>query len=209
VPVVSIPSFNRAIFLKFHTSRILRIIRKLCTFVCDQYTWRSLTFEKELFFVPISASIPWIVLKYHTEHCEVMRYNRCKFGCEQTLMQSTNKVFFAPISNSIRGMFLKRQFQEHNRVPYKQYNFHWERSTIKCTLFLGKKNIFVCISSFIWGIFLKHHPSCEHAFSSNQNIWLWTVNNQGTLHGQQRTLRSLSRRWIFLKSSTFHFSRMQ
>lgn len=70
-----------------------------------------------------------------------MRYNLPKFGCEQSLMQSMNKVLFAPISNSFRGMFLKRQFQENPHVPYKQCNFHLDRSTMKGTLFWGEKNV--------------------------------------------------------------------
>lgn len=74
------------------------------------YTEGHLLSKRNYFFVSISASIPWTALKYHTGHCEVMRYNHCKFGCEQSLMQSTNKVLFASISNSIRGMFLRRQF---------------------------------------------------------------------------------------------------
>jgi hypothetical protein len=70
------------------------------------YNEGRLLSKRNYFFFSISASIPWIVLKYHMENCEVMRYNHRKFGCEQSLMQSTNKVLFAPISNSIRGMFL-------------------------------------------------------------------------------------------------------
>jgi hypothetical protein len=62
-------------------------------FGCVQYTLKVTCFPKRsYFFFSISASIPWTALKYRTEHCEVMRYNNCKFGREQCVMQSTNKV---------------------------------------------------------------------------------------------------------------------